>query len=230
MSVGRKCTAWMVHLYTAVGGLLGLAALLLAAKHATREAFFLLYLTSFVDSTDGILARKARVSKVLPGFSGAQLDDAIDVLTFIWAPVFIIGIEGLLPHPAFLAIPVIASLYAYGQVDMKTPDNYFLGFPSYWNIVALYLWWLSPGPVIAVLFVLVPGVLSFIPTRYLYPSRNAVLWKTSWALGILWALLIGYLLLQEAPGQWIILLSLYYPAYYLGLSFYLDWRIRRLVA
>lgn len=206
---------------------MGVLALLATANGQVRSAFLYLVVAGVIDATDGLMARAAKVSKVLPKFSGAQVDNAVDVLTFIWAPIFIMGRESLLPHPLWLAIPVIAALYAYGQVNMKTPDNFFLGFPSYWNIVALYMHWLHPGAVIAVLMILIPGIFSFIPTRYLYPSRNSAYWKLSWSLGILWTVLIVWLLFQEDPDKKWVWLSLYYPVYYLVVSFYLDWNIRR---
>lgn len=223
----RRLLAWLVHLYTATGALLGMFALIAAAQGETRNAFLLLLLAGLVDSTDGLLARRARVAEVLPNFSGEQLDNAIDVLTFIWVPIFILVAEDLLPHPIWIAIPTLAALYAYGQVDMKTPDHFFLGFPSYWNVVALYLYWLRPSGALAVGMVAVPGLLSFIPTRYLYPSRNGLYSKSIWTLGCLWAALIAFLLLQESPDRRLVWLSALFPLYYLALSFCLDLQLRR---
>lgn len=217
----------MVHLYTACGGLVGMYALMAVFQGDVRLAFLMLALASFIDATDGLLARWARVQEVLPGFSGAQVDNAVDVFTFIWIPIFIMGVEQLLPHPFWMGVPIIAALYAYGQVNMKSPDNFFLGFPSYWNIVALYMWWIRPAAPVAVLMIVIPAVLSFIPTRYLYPSRNFVLWKTTWGLGGIWVGLVAFLLLvEQPPDQRLVLLSLFFPFYYLALSFFLDWRIR----
>jgi phosphatidylcholine synthase len=225
--LSRKTAAWLVHFYTATGGIVGMFALFAAARGEIRTAFLLLVLTMLIDATDGMMARRVNVREVLPNFDGAQIDNIIDFLTYIWIPVFIIGWEGLLPNIAWIAIPVIAGLYAYGQVDMKTPDAFFLGFPSYWNVVALYMYWLQPTPIIAILIVLIPGILTFIPTRYLYPSKNYILWKTSWGLTGLWFLLVIYLLLQEHPDTSLIILSLFYPAYYLIVSFFIDIQIRR---
>ena len=45
------------------------------------------------------------------------------------------GLRGLaLPAPCWPA------LYGFCQVQAKTDDGYFLGFPSLWNVVALYLY------------------------------------------------------------------------------------------
>lgn len=223
----RKTAAWMVHLYTATGGIIGIFALFEAAQGHVRQSFLLLVLTMLIDSTDGLLARRLRVRDVLPNFSGAEVDNLVDFLTYVWVPVFIMGTQNLLPSTVWLAVPILAALYAYGQVNMKTADAFFLGFPSYWNIIALYLYWLRPAPEIAVLMVVIPAVLTAIPTRYLYPSKNQLLRRTSWSLILLWFAVIIYLLLQEQPDRNPITLSLLCPLYYMAASFYVDRRIRR---
>jgi phosphatidylcholine synthase len=225
--MNQKLAAWLVHLYTASGGVIGMFALFAAAEGRIRDAFLLLIVTNIIDATDGLLARRVRVRDVLPYFDGAMVDNVVDVLTFMWVPVFIMWKAALLPAPVWIAVPVLAALYAYGQVEMKTPDAFFLGFPSYWNVVALYLFWFQPVAGIAVLMVVVPGILTFVPTRYLYASKNDFLWKTTWTLGALWLALVVYLLSHQNPSMWLVWLSLFYPAYYMGASFYVDWLVRR---
>lgn len=223
----RKTLAWLVHLYTATGGVIGIFALLMAADGQVQLAFLLLMVTMLIDGTDGILARRVGVSRLLPQFSGAQLDDAIDLLTYGWIPIFIMGTQGYLPSPWWVAVPTVALLYAYSQTNMKTDDAFFLGFPSYWNVIALYMFWLQPAPAVAVAMVVIPAILTFIPTRYLYPSRNQILWRTSWTLAAIWFALLFYLLLQETPDRTLILLSLFFPIYYMVASFYVDFQLRR---
>jgi phosphatidylcholine synthase len=201
-------------------------ALFAAAAGDTRRAFIFLVLAAIIDGTDGMLARRVKVWEVLPNFSGAYLDNAVDVLTYIFVPIFIMAWDDLLPHWLWLIIPTLAGMYAYGQINMKTGDHYFLGFPSYWNVIAIYLWWIRPGPVVAVLAVIIPALLTFVPTRWLYPSRNSIFWRTSWTLGIVWIALCLYLLAQEQPDLRLVYLSLFYPAYYVIVSFYVDFLIR----
>lgn len=224
--VDRKILAWSVHGYTALGGIVGLLAMFAAADGLIREAFLLLIITMLIDATDGMLARRCRVKEILPHFDGAMVDNVIDFFTFVWIPVYIMGSQQILPSVAWAAVPIIAALYAYGQVDMKSDDGFFIGFPSYWSIIALYMYWLQPNEWIAVLMVLVPGILTFIPTRYLYPSKGYVLWRTTWALGAIWFAMVIYLLMQPNPDTRIVLLSLFYPAYYMASSFLIDFRIR----
>lgn len=221
-----KTIAWLIHAYTASGAVLGVLALIATAQNNIRLAFLYLLIAAVIDATDGLLARRFKIAEVLPNFSGAYVDNAVDVLTFIFAPIFIIAWTGLLPHILWIAVPTLAGMYAYGQVDMKTDDHYFLGFPSYWNIVAVYMWWLDLSPTLAVITILVPAILTFVPTRWLYPSRNTVLWKTTWALGVPWLVMLAWFLLQETPDRTWILASLYYPIYYGLASFYIDFRIR----
>ena len=223
----KRALAWLVHLYTALGGVIGMYALILVADGETRGAFVLLIAATWIDATDGLIARRIRIWEVLPEFSGSSMDNVIDTLTYVWVPVFIISREGLLPSPIWIIPPVIAALYAYGQVNMKTPEGFFLGFPSYWNVIALYMFWLQPVPVIAVLLVVIPAILTFIPTHYLYPSRNQWMWPVSWGLALIWTPLVLYLLGQETPDDALVWVSLFYPIYYLAASFYVDWRIRQ---
>ena len=227
VTTGQQIRAWMIHLYTALGGVCGMFALFAAADGTTRLAFMLLVLSMLIDATDGIMARRARVREVLPGFDGAMMDNVIDMLTFVWIPVFIIWRESLLPHPIWTVIPILAGLYAYGQTNMKTPDNFFLGFPSYWNIIALYLYWIQPSSLIAALILILFAILTIIPTRYLYPSKNYVFWKLTWSLGAIWFGMVIYMLFQPVPHPMLILLSLVYPLYYLLASFYVEWSLRR---
>ena len=222
----RQTLAWLVHLYTASGAVVGLLALIAAARNDTRGAFLLLVGAAFIDGTDGILARRVKVSEILPNFSGAYLDNAVDVLTYIFVPLFIIAWEQLLPAWWWIIPPTLAAMYAYGQVNMKTEDHYFLGFPSYWNIVALYMWWYRADGWVAVAIIMVPTILTFVPTRWLYPSRNSIFWRTSWTLGAVWTAMLFYILCSGEPHPVLVSISLYYPAYYAIASFYVDYTIR----
>lgn len=222
-----KILAWCVHGYTALGGIIGMAALFQAAGGFFREAFLLLVITMLIDATDGLMARRLQVSRVLPDFDGAMMDNVIDILTFAWLPIFIIGKLDVLPSPVWLVFPILGSLYAYGQTNMKDSAGYFTGFPTYWSLVALYLWWLRPMPEISAFLIATLGILSFVPTKYLYPSKGSTLWRTTWALGAIWFALALYLLAQTQPPQLLILVSLLYPAYYMIASFTVDYRLRR---
>ncbi len=130
--------AWLVHLYTALGAVVGLYTILAIDESNFRLAFFLMAVTVIIDATDGALARAARVKEVIPWFDGALLDNLVDYLNYVIVPCLFLLRAGLLPPQDALwlaALPVLSSAYGFCQRDAKTADHFFLGFPSYWNIV-----------------------------------------------------------------------------------------------
>jgi phosphatidylcholine synthase len=223
-----KVLAWCVHLYTGLGLLAaaGMAVLIVrGGDGAFRDAFVLMVAATLIDATDGTLARRFRVKSVLPGFEGRRLDDLIDFLTFTSLPLLLVWRAELLPRgwePSLL-LAFVASAYGFSQAEAKTPDGYFLGFPSYWNIVAFYLYTLRPMPGwLSVTLVVVPALLTFVPSRYLYPSQHGRLNMLTNVLGLPWlGLLLAVLWYWPSDRDrawWLALVSLYYPVYYLLLS------------
>ncbi len=216
--------AWGVHIYTMSGGALGMLALVALVDGKTPLALLLLAVAIVIDMTDGLLARKCRVRELLPNFDGAKVDDLVDFLTYVWAPVLILHVEGLVTNPIWLLLPVVGSLYAYGRPGMKEIEGeaFFVGFPSYWNILVLYVYWLQPTESFTIGLLILFFVLSFLPTRYLYPSKNPKYPLATLGLGAIWLVLIGGLLAQPTPNETLVTISLFYPLYYLGASFYVE--------
>jgi phosphatidylcholine synthase len=221
--------AWGVHAFTASGGVVGVAALLATGAGDLRAAALLMLVALAIDSVDGTLARAARVTEVLPGIDGRRLDDIVDYLNYVIVPAVFLVQAGSLLHWGFAAAPVLASAYGFAQTDAKTEDHFFLGFPSYWNIVALYLWALGVSPGIGTLLVVGLAAAVFVPIKYVYPSRMETLGRTTAAAAGLWVASLGAALLFEgAPWHGTLLeASLVFPAYYLAVSFWLGGRHRR---
>lgn len=224
--------AWIAHLYTALGAGTALAATLATFAGDIRAAFLWLTLAVFIDSTDGVLARALRVKERLPWFSGETLDNVVDYLTYVFVPVVIILRAALLPPvlaPWLATAVLVASGYGFSRDDAKvaTTDHYFTGFPSYWNIVALYMFAgrLPPWLNAAVLAVLV--VLVFVPLRYVYPSRTRTWRPATLLLGTTWAVVTAVVVwrLPAVDGPWLPL-SLVFPVYYGALSLWLSLRDR----
>src|SRR5512135_2375835 len=137
-SIPSRAAAWAVHAFTASGAVMGLAALDATAQGDFRAAFLWMIAATAVDGVDGWLARLARVGERAPGLDGRRLDDIVDYLTYVVAPAFLLLRSALLP--AAVAWPLagamlLASAYGFSRADAKTPDHFFTGFPSYWNIV-----------------------------------------------------------------------------------------------
>ncbi len=226
----RLLLAWLVHLYTALGAAVAVFTLTLAAEGRYREALALMGLALLLDATDGTFARAARVKELIPGVDGARLDDIVDYLNYVLVPCFLLFRAELLPagHGWWLVcLPLLASAYGFSQTNAKTPDHYFLGFPSYWNVVAFYCFVLDSSPWFNGVLIILLSVMVFVPVRYLYPSRNPVLQGLTIALGATWgALCFVVVYYLPEPSYGLALASLFFPAYYLVLSFWSHLRRR----
>ena len=137
----KKMAAIGVHLYTGLGILLAFTAAI-ALKYYHIQFFLIsLWLAVIVDSTDGAMARYFDVGRVLPTFNGRRLDDLIDFLTYVFLPSMALIEFDILPTALMwvAVLPMIASAYGFSQEIAKTSESY-VGFPSYWNIVFVYLY------------------------------------------------------------------------------------------
>jgi len=169
-----RLRAFAVHIFTACGAALALMAMIAAARHAWIPVFLLLGIALIVDGVDGTLARRLRVAEVLPNWSGDGLDFVVDFVTYVFVPAFVIFESGLLPAAA--AIPIVVGIAVSGALyfadrRMKTPDNFFRGFPALWNVVAFYLLLLKPTPWLAAGSILLLIILTFVPFKFVHPVR-----------------------------------------------------------
>lgn len=220
--------AWIAHLYTGSGTVVALLATAMTFAHNFRAAFLFLVLACFIDATDGVLARALRVKERLPHFDGAKLDDIVDYLTYVFVPALIVWQADLVaaPFPVCAAM-LVSSAYGFSQSDAKVEsgDHFFTGFPSYWNIVAVYLYVLRLPQTANAIILVALAILVFVPIRYLYPSRTRTLKVPTLALGASWAALFAWMIwrLPAVDGPWT-LLSLIFPVYYVALSLWLQFR------
>ena len=205
----RKLLAWLVHLYTALGLVCaaGMAVLIVRGGDASfRGAFLLMMLATAIDATDGWLARRARVKEVLPGFDGRALDDVIDFHTYTSMPLLLLWRADILPGSLawLLLLPLLSSAYGFSQVNVKTPDGFFLGFPSYWNIVSFYLYAFHPQAWVSVTLIVTCAVLTFIPTPYLYATRGGPFAKLINIGAAIWFVSVGLVLFgpTSTGAQW----------------------------
>lgn len=230
-SAGRARTlaAGAVHVYTATGAALAMWTVIAAIEGDVVRALWLGLVAMVVDGTDGMLARRLDVKRRVPWFDGALLDNIVDYLNYAFAPMVLLWSAGYLGEgtsaSALAVVPLLASAYQFSRVDAKTEDNLFLGFPSYWNIVAFYVVVLDLGEVTTAAVLLVCAVLVFVPIGYVYPSRTEMWWQLTLTLTALW--FVAYaVMLHQAPdvGMLWTTLSLTYVAYYVALSLYLTRR------
>lgn len=219
--------AWAVHLYTALGAVAGLLSIMYTARGSFRAAFVAMGVAVVIDSSDGSIARALRVSQRIPGLDGALLDNLVDYLNYVVVPVFLMLKTGIIPRGTggimLAGFVLIASAYGFCQVEAKTQDHYFRGFPSYWNLVALYLFCLqfSPAANIAVLVVL--GLLVFVPIKYIYPSRTELMRPVTLGLAGVWAIATTAMLpAVPNPNPVLLYTSLAFVVYYFVMSLVLH--------
>ena len=216
--------AWLVHFYTSLGLIAALGAFMALLDGRAQGVFFWLGLALLIDATDGPLARKWEVNRWIPTFNGAKLDDIVDYINYTLIPVVFAYHFGIVSGlwAAMLPVVLISSVYGFSQEAAKTEDGFFTGFPSYWNLTVFYLYLLGAAPWLSALLLGVLAVLVFVPVKYL-TWRSAVLPRLTFALSMFWFLSLGGLLLFiDRVQPWMVWISLIYPLYHLGMSFYIS--------
>ncbi len=192
-----------VHLFTALGAACALLALLAAGRGDFVAMFWWLGAALFIDGVDGTLARRAGVARIAPRWSGDILDFVVDFTTYVFVPAYALAVGGLLPEEAALPLPlaiVVTGALYFADREMKTPDNYFRGFPALWNAVAFHLFLLRPQPWLCALAVLLLLVLTFAPIRFVHPMRVSRLQPLTIGVVVLWAALsMAALLARLSP-------------------------------
>ena len=223
-------SAWLVHLYTASGAVFAFLALTRIFYDRYPDAFFWLFLAVAVDATDGVLARRADVAERVPWFNGSKLDDIVDYLAYVFVPAFFVWHALLVPDVwaiPIAALMLLSSAYGFNREDAKTTDHFFTGFPSYWNVVAFYLYVAHWLPAVNAAILLTAVALVFVPIRYVCPSRTPVLQVPTLVLGVLWGVLMIAMLFQAPDvSRAIFWLSFVFPLYYVVLSLVLHARRR----
>jgi phosphatidylcholine synthase len=218
----RTLAAWGVHLFTATGAIWGLLAILAIFEGDYKMMIVWMIVAMLVDGFDGALARWADVKKYADRLDGALLDNILDYLNYVLVPVLFIVKTDYLPAPVkfFTAcLILLTSAYQFTQTDAKTDDHHFKGFPSYWNVAALYMLLMNLPPWVNFGFLMLFNVLVFIPIKYIYPTRNSYLRQLTLVLTYLYGA-IGVWGLLQYPNQpgWVVWASFVYVVYYIGLS------------
>jgi phosphatidylcholine synthase len=215
-----KARAFAVHILTAGGAALALAALVYAVAAQWTAMFLCLGIALFIDGIDGPIARHVKVAEVLPSWSGDVLDLIVDFVTYVFVPAYAIAASGFLPAPIALptgAIIVVTGALYFADRGMKLAGNYFRGFPALWNAVAFYLFLLKPAPWLAAFVIVALAVLTFASFKFLHPIRVRHLRTFNIAALIIWSLLAAIALARQLdPGPWVtgalLIIGLYFFA------------------
>lgn len=218
----RVIAAWGVHLFTATGAVFGLLAILAIFERNWRMMIIWMIVAMLVDGFDGMLARWADVKTYASGIDGALLDNMLDYLNYVLVPAIFLIEADILPTGLRLlgaCSILLTSAYQFTQIDAKTDDHHFKGFPSYWNVAALYMLLMNLPHWVNFGFLMLFNIMVFIPIKYIYPTRNSYLRNLTLVLTYLYGA-IGIWGLIQYPNQpkWVVWVSFVYVAYYIGLS------------
>lgn len=188
----NNVSAWAVHLLTASGAAIALAAAIAAAHAQWQLVFLLLGIAMIVDGVDGPIARKLDVKDRIPWFDGATLDLVVDYSTYVLIPAFVLAQSGIVSKPyaivSGVVVAVVGALY-FADKRMKTPDQAFRGFPAAWNAVVFQLMVYKLPEPLTLLILAALAILSFAPVEFVHPVRVKRWRPLTLAMSAAWAVL-----------------------------------------
>lgn len=223
---------YLVHLYTTSTLLFAVLAVQWIFEGRYPLALLAMGIMVFIDATDGALARKHRVKQTIPHIDGALLDNIVDFVSYVFVPILFLMHAGMLLAPVTLFVTLLAfsSAYGFSRTSAKQADaGFFVGFPSYWNVVAVYAYLLDLTPAFTTALVVVLSLMVFSEVRFLYVSRLQRGRMLHLALGGFWGLAVMTAIFLE-PGalrQTLVAASLLYVVFYSAHSWLLSSADRR---
>ena len=185
-----KIAAWAVHGFTASGAVLGFLAIISIFNNDQTSSFLWLGLALLVDGLDGTIARKVGVIDKATNIDGSMLDNLVDYLNYVIIPSLMIYWFQMVPNGWEIIIPAgifAVSLYTFANINMKTEDYYFSGFPALWNIVVLYFYILNTNQYINLIVIIFLSILTFIPIKFVHPLRVKKLRNITIFCTIIWS-------------------------------------------
>jgi phosphatidylcholine synthase len=198
-SFKERLPGYLVHFFTASGGAFAFIALFDAFDREFARAFFWLGVALVVDGIDGTIARALHVRDRVPNISGDVLDLVIDFTTYVFVPAAILVLAGLWPPYLAMAFGLViimsAALY-FADLRMKTPDNWFAGFPAVWNVVVFYLVVFAPPFWLATLIVVVAAIGQATPFVFVHPFRVKQLKPLTLGLCVVWTI-AGFITIRD---------------------------------
>lgn len=229
----RRCAGWLVHAFTASGAFVGLMSMMAIYQHKFELSLWLMMGAILIDAVDGMFARMINVKIAVPEIDGALLDNIVDFLNYTIVPCFFLLVTTMLPDFwRFVCVVTItfSSAYQFTQIDAKTSDHFFKGFPSYWNIAIFYLYFWQMDSWLNLSILLFLSMLSFVPIKYVYPSRLDYLTHSkSLRLAMLLATVawgvatVGLLWVYPESNKLMVFVSMGYIILYLAVSLYRTW-------
>ena len=219
----NKIRASLVHFLTGSGIIFSFLALVSVIEGYKLQTFMFLGVALIIDIIDGTLARRYKIDVIFPNIDGKTLDTIIDYINYILIPCIMLYKFNYLPQNFSLIIPIVIlciSLYSYINVKLIDASFSYLGFPSIWNIILLYLEILSFNKWINLLIIIFFVFLKFVPFKVLHPMRFPKLKKTNITLlfGTIFTSLV--LLINKLEFEFMNNLYIYFLILWLVLNSY----------
>nr|WP_201767227.1 phosphatidylcholine synthase [Rhodopirellula sallentina] len=221
-------SAYLVHLLTASGIVPAALAMheLSRPQCDPRLVFAYLMLTTLIDSIDGPLARRFEVKRYAPSIDGRVIDDLLDYLTFAFIPLMLIWRMGWMPagFGGSVMFAMGASLLGFAHREAKDESRgLFRGFPSYWNLYAIYAGVFSTqwSPWVTAITLWGLSIMTVLPVWVIYPNLAPLRWwrPVFWG-GLIWTGCLVAILFWDYPNSplGLVLVSLLYPMFYVWAS------------
>ncbi len=169
-----KLKAYLVHLLTGSGILMSFFSIISILNEDKLLTFLFLMIALFIDVIDGNLARKYNVKKFSPNMDGKMLDSIVDYINFVFIPCIIIYKFNYVPEQFEIILPILLlsiSLYSFSYQKIMTKDYLYLGFPSIWNVIVIYLTILNLEVLYNLLIFLFLILLKLTPIKVIHPMR-----------------------------------------------------------
>ena len=202
----RETKAYFVHLFTAIGAVCAMLAMLAAVEEEWGLMFLWLVVAFIVDGIDGPLARRYEVTKHARQIDGVLMDLIIDYLTYVFIPAYALFKSGILPDwtgwVAIIVIVFTSALY-FADTRMKTKDYSFSGFPGCWNMVVIVLFATNPNFWVTLGLVVALAVAMFSPLKFIHPVRTERWRWVSLPVAMAWTGFAGWAAWEGFhPGSW----------------------------
>jgi len=214
--------AWMVHVFTVLGIVAGLQALVSVYDGNPRAAIAWLMVAAVIDGVDGPIARLWNVARTLPMIDGCILDVVVDFIGCVVVPLAFVWRFDMLPAGLNFAVVALAFVTAalwFSRTDLMTPDNWFNGFPTAWNLMVPTFFLVGTGRAFNAVFFTFLAVLQMTSVKFVHPVRVREGRRLTLAITVAWFVaIIVFTATYPTVPAWGVAVLLVGPCYQAGIS------------
>ncbi|WP_024655548.1 phosphatidylcholine synthase [Borrelia hispanica] len=225
--------AWLVHILTASGLIVGFYSIIAIINTDYNLLIKLTILGLLIDGIDGTLARKLKIKEVIPTINGELLDNIVDYINYTFIPIIFLYYSNFIQEQYKIIICIgilLASAYQFSQLDAKTSDDYFRGFPSLWNFLIIFNVIFEMNKNTNLIITLSCIALSFAPIKFIYPSKTKELKYITLPITIITSLLVILIIFIKLPDIYLTIgktLIIIYCLYLILASIYLTCKTKQ---